>query len=278
MQPTGLIDITNLANQLDRKTWPQFLFRFVAVLLVFFAGAALSVASGLTDQANENQKNLAPFAYGSMLLIVCYLPIYLYRAFVKLTLGGRMLAGEMIFNLIRKGSGGVFLDSAIPGHGASLREILRTLDDQFPDDKQGASYYGRGNARTTAGTIVLFLLVFFIVPYFVILNGLNNTTPVGARSDAVWFVGTIAYSLLFLAGWLRYTGLQMDQRSARELIAADPRPPVLFLRAFKDGSLRLRSGKSIYPSIAPVISDSFVAQILHRVGPVVAIGDPVRPG
>ena len=70
---------------------------------------------------------------------------------------------------------------------------------------------------------------------------------------------------------------------ADEAMARDPRPPVLYLRSFRDdGTALLDDGRSslsrrIVQAIAPPTPEQEMARVLQRVGPVVAIGKPGEP-
>jgi TM2 domain-containing membrane protein YozV len=94
-------------------------------------------------------------------------------------------------------------------------------------------------------------------------------------------IAVIRFGVLFLrTGW-KYDTLTADQARAR-----DPRPPVIYLRSFHqdDELLPVAGGRlrRIWQSIAPFViqytavagPEQELAMILHRLGPVIAIGKP----
>ncbi len=81
------------------------------------------------------------------------------------------------------------------------------------------------------------------------------------------------------------SGWKYDVVSAEQLLARDPRPPVVYLRSFEaDSELVLRPA-GFWNRVATVFFDYMVtfspeqelAEILNRVGPVIAIGKPGEP-
>jgi hypothetical protein len=73
-------------------------------------------------------------------------------------------------------------------------------------------------------------------------------------------------------------GLRMQQPTAEELLASDPRPPVVFLRSFKDDSLAVDPGKKLKRSqpwfVPRSRAEVALALTMKCLGPVVAIGRP----
>jgi TM2 domain-containing membrane protein YozV len=92
----------------------------------------------------------------------------------------------------------------------------------------------------------------------------------------------VAFMLLLHAGIQRFrSGWRYEARSAEEVLAADPRPPVLYLRSFGvDDQLALAArGRWAWLArrftyTAAVGPEQELAFILEQVGPVVAIGKP----
>ncbi len=92
----------------------------------------------------------------------------------------------------------------------------------------------------------------------------------------VAFVVVARVSLL----WFR-SGWKHEARTAKEVLASDPRPPVLYLRSFGvDNQFLVASGgraarlKTHLNYVASVSPEQEMAFIMERVGPVVAIGKP----
>ncbi len=120
-----------------------------------------------------------------------------------------------------------------------------------------------------------------------LLYGLLSDAPtfeaeLAARDLDVWV--SLAGLALVVGGWRlwqrsrRYEALDADQAMAR-----DPRPPVLYLRSFADDGLAMidAGGRSmsarIMQLLAPITPEQEMADILDRVGPLVAIGKPGEP-
>lgn len=81
------------------------------------------------------------------------------------------------------------------------------------------------------------------------------------------------------------SGWKYDVVSAEQLLAADPRPPVVYLRSFEaDSELFLRPDgfwnkamTLIFDYAVTFSPEQELAEILNRVGPVIAIGKPGEP-
>lgn len=90
---------------------------------------------------------------------------------------------------------------------------------------------------------------------------------------AVYLLGVVSWRL-----WRR--AQQYEAIDADEAMARDPRPPVLYLRSFKDdGAAVLAPGEQriaqrVMSVVEPPSPEQELADILGRLGPVVAIGKP----
>jgi TM2 domain-containing membrane protein YozV len=75
-------------------------------------------------------------------------------------------------------------------------------------------------------------------------------------------------------------GWKFDAIPAEKLLAEDPRPPVVYIRSFKDddkiilGSRLRRWYSTVFGYLAAITVEQELAIIMNRVGPVVAIGKP----
>jgi TM2 domain-containing membrane protein YozV len=107
--------------------------------------------------------------------------------------------------------------------------------------------------------------------------------------DEMWWIlipSLAAYLITARIGFqLLRSGWKYDVVSAEQLLARDPRPPVVYLRSFEaDSELVLRPAE-FWNKIVTVCFDYMVtfspeqelAEILNRVGPVIAIGKPGEP-
>lgn len=96
----------------------------------------------------------------------------------------------------------------------------------------------------------------------------------------VAIVGTV---LVALAWRLWRRSRRYEAPDADEAMALDPRPPVLYLRSFADdGQAVIHAGgmsasSHVMKVLSPVTPEQEMADILDRVGPLVAIGKPGEP-
>jgi hypothetical protein len=94
------------------------------------------------------------------------------------------------------------------------------------------------------------------------------------------FSALAMYAFLALARWLRRRARRAAQPSLQEAISLDKRPPILFLRSFKDDQVSLASAR--VPRYLRVMDPGVVASRFEEmlvfnyshVGPVIAIGNP----
>jgi TM2 domain-containing membrane protein YozV len=93
----------------------------------------------------------------------------------------------------------------------------------------------------------------------------------------------VSCALLIVAWRLWRCSRRFDAISADEAMALDPRPPVLYLRSFQDDAVALIDDggsammRHVMQAISPPSPEQEMADILARVGPVVAIGKPGEP-
>ena len=115
----------------------------------------------------------------------------------------------------------------------------------------------RGYSYRVAGTLLL-------------LFGLGATRA----SDGV--VVTLGLAGFILGGWLVTRGRRHTAKSADEVLRADSRPPVLYLRAFADDE-RGRAENTTSMVLAGVTEEEQIAHVLNEFGPCIAIGRPGEP-
>lgn len=92
-----------------------------------------------------------------------------------------------------------------------------------------------------------------------------------------WFVIPFGVGIWASIALLIRPGLKRVQPTAEELLAQDPRPPVVFLRSFLDDSLKQEAPKGdlLVRTVVPRNTvEEGVTMILRQLGPVVAIGRP----
>ncbi len=133
--------------------------------------------------------------------------------------------------------------------------------------------------------IALQLLLANVMAPGLLYGLLEGSFNVESEIGQAWDFGVaIAGSALFLLSWrLWRRSRQHDAPSADEAMALDPRPPVLYLRSFRDddetqvddaGSALMRRYMQL---LRPPSPEQEMADVLGRVGPVVAIGKPGEP-
>ena len=149
--------------------------------------------------------------------------------------------------------------------------------------------------RVTASAMILFGLA-AIVSY-----GVYRTQPPGVTAQSLpglgwpglgwpgpgWpgpgllVLGLPGLGLLVLGAIVFLVALRLGSVDARRLMLSDPRPPVLYLRSFGDGSLRLRTATLGRPSLVERftlrrfgIFEEVLVRYLSRYGPVIAVNPP----
>jgi phosphate/sulfate permease len=135
----------------------------------------------------------------------------------------------------------------------------------------------RGAWQKLAGSTLIILCFGYV--------GLRDMPAFKPLAELWWVLPpTLAVFLIVArAGFqLLRSGWKYDVVSAEQLLASDPRPPVVYMRSFEaDSEIRLRSDRfwskaaTILFGYAVTFSpEQELAEILNRVGPVIAIGRP----
>jgi len=139
----------------------------------------------------------------------------------------------------------------------------------------------------------------FILAGLVAFSQLDKDFESGALREYVfvagaWLVAAHLFALgliILLAGLKDVLGVQLlrsgwkyDVVSAEQLLAIDPRPPVLYLRSFEaDSKIILRpdgfwnKATMLFDYLVTFSPEQELAEILNQVGPVIAIGKPGEP-
>lgn len=116
----------------------------------------------------------------------------------------------------------------------------------------------------------------------VVYGLLSDAESAPDLDDSNWDLGlsVIGVALLLVIMALFRRSRRHEAVSAAQAMADDPRPPVLYLRSFQDdGSVLLEDQgipgvQALTRATSPASSEEELAQILQRIGPVVAIGKP----
>jgi hypothetical protein len=139
--------------------------------------------------------------------------------------------------------------------------------------------------RRRRAVLLQVLLANVLVP--AVLYGMltSDASTEAALAAGGWDIGfSLVGTVLGLIAWRIWRRAQRNEApDAVEAMAADPRPPVLYLRSFQDdGAPMLDDGGSTLARrfmalLAPQSPEQELAIILGKVGPVVAIGKPGEP-
>lgn len=134
--------------------------------------------------------------------------------------------------------------------------------------------------RPYLGYLVQFLgVLFFVLTALLSLAVRHGHEIVGDAAWVLWVAAGVSGAVAF---WLWKTGKQLRAISAEDLMKADPRPPVLYLRSFQadaHADKAMQSGKVAQwvPMTLPMnlmTEEEQIAQLMSQVGPFVAIGRP----
>lgn len=141
----------------------------------------------------------------------------------------------------------------------------------------GARRLSLAHASTRTGFLVMW------AGADVLVLGLLSGDLVQGHSDVIveWAdaAPVIAYGLVALGVALIRTGWKYDVLGATDAVAADTRPPVVYLRSFQD-DVRTPVGGLLGASLKmaswffPISFEQELAAIMNRVGPFVAVGRP----
>jgi hypothetical protein len=90
----------------------------------------------------------------------------------------------------------------------------------------------------------------------------DNVIPAAISGALIAGLGTLVFSFTRI---VRAVGVRLRTRRAEQMLARDPRPPVLYLRSFQEDERLSGTSESFELSLASVLRD---------VGPVIAVGRP----
>jgi hypothetical protein len=141
----------------------------------------------------------------------------------------------------------------------------------------GARKLSLANARTRKGAAIMWSGAEALT-----LAVLVGQFPSGRNDVFVEWVdatGPVAFALVALGVVLVRTGWKYDVRGARDVLASDTRPPVIYLRSFRDDVRSpIGGGFGIWLKVVtwflPVSFEQELAAIMNRLGPFVAVGKP----
>lgn len=96
-------------------------------------------------------------------------------------------------------------------------------------------------------------------------------------AQVLWFIFVVA--IYFWAAKMFLRGKRHATPSAEELMAVDPRPPVIYMRSFKDdpAAAHIMAGAQIGWAFifgALDTEEEMLAKVLHNFGPMISIGRP----
>lgn len=141
----------------------------------------------------------------------------------------------------------------------------------------------RGARQKLFGSTLIILgwtpMVLMDMPAFQFVDDVDETWWILLPSLAALLVSARIGSQVLRSGW------KYDVVSAEQLLARDPRPPVVYLRSFEaDSEIILRpegfwqkAASACFDYMARFSPEQELVEILNRVGPVIAIGKPGEP-
>ncbi len=133
-------------------------------------------------------------------------------------------------------------------------------------------------SRKATGMLLTPAGVFLIVVGFLFEKAWFHTAT---KVEGAWIVGVIG-AVFFSGGVGCYRlGRKLKAESAEEILARDPRPPVLYLRSFHTDAKAATTVKEPRIPFTPQLGigglgteEEQLAMVLDRIGPCVAIGQP----
>ncbi len=127
--------------------------------------------------------------------------------------------------------------------------------------------------RLSAGAdVALGILILVVATILAVVGYFGHGVDFTVRL-ACTVVGVLLY---VLGAGLYRRGKKATAATADELLAVDPRPPVLYLRSFKDDPVGAAVPESPYGAAFALIAteEQQIAEVFSEIGPVIAIGKP----
>lgn len=206
-----------------------------------------------------------------------------------------------------KGAGFALLVGAIGVVGWTVAEI----DDRWPPSAEWALWlgvaavvalnagalgvalmaFGMGEVRRSwhdrrrqRALVLRWLLANALLPLLVLGVLLDDGGGAARLDETATVLATVVAYGLALALWRVWRRTQRyEAPTAAEAMAADPRPPVLYLRSFRDdghalvADVRLAPLRRLYGALQLATPEQHCADELQALGPVIAIGKPGEP-
>jgi TM2 domain len=137
----------------------------------------------------------------------------------------------------------------------------------------------RGALQKLAGsTLIILCFGYTFLTDMPAFNFLEESWWISLPSLALFLISARVGFQLLRSGW------KYDVVSAEQLLAIDPRPPVLYLRSFEeDSKIVLRpdgfwnKATILFDYMATFSPEQELAEILNQIGPMIAIGKPGEP-
>jgi hypothetical protein len=94
-----------------------------------------------------------------------------------------------------------------------------------------------------------------------------------SRTNLSYGFSGISFLICSLIGSLLMWGRKLTQKTASKVLAKDQRPPVLYLRSFKDDAI---TSRPVRERDFPIFftEEEYLIDVLHDFGPCIAIGQP----
>jgi hypothetical protein len=151
---------------------------------------------------------------------------------------------------------------------------MREVPTKHEPQQESTSPVQLPRTSASTGRRLKFTAVGIVVALFVI--------PLFLHLSTGWLIAAMFVSILITVGVIQIflRARKFTVASAEELLTADPRPPVIYMRSFKDdaaASTPVMSGPPGWAVLFPkelVTEEELVARILNDFGPMVTIGRP----
>jgi hypothetical protein len=175
--------------------------------------------------------------------------------------------------------------------GAGYLTVLRFAFGVWPGLKRSAIQTGISSLLIYASQIIQGLSIVAIGAIILLMlkdaaQVLGSADIVGARIlDSIYYLAIpllltfpSAAALLLVSAGLRNAGRWISRQSFEGQVSRDLRPPILFLRAFRDDQSRLPQGTFLLRLLRAELGrrrlDHILVEDFSRFGPVVALGRP----
>jgi hypothetical protein len=124
-----------------------------------------------------------------------------------------------------------------------------------------------GNSRISLRFYEISMGLLLAVGVMTIRGLVNSKENTFSDYSGLWFLFSFIISSIFI--W----GRRLKLKPAGKVLSEDQRPPVLYLRSFKDDKITSRLLRESTP-LVPFTEEEYLVAVLNEFGPCIAIGQP----